>query len=277
MMHSQCNAKELTVKTSLDASLKTIIADERKLKQIFLNLLSNAIKYSPVKGLIEIGSSRENEFIKFFVSDNGVGIADDHKDKIFSEFYQINRERDEGLGGTGIGLALTRRLVKLHGGEIGVQNNAEKGSRFWFTLPLKGLSSRQDAITSDESNSLPMASHRILVVEDNEVNLALILDMLSIHDHKVIVARNGKEAIDLARRHKPELILMDILMPVMNGFEAVRALRALPETSQIPIIAVTASVAGNDREKCLFEGFSEYLAKPINSASLTTMMKRFLK
>lgn len=274
MIQTQFKNKKLTIRPTLDTS--TVIADKRKLNQIFLNLLSNAAKYSPDEGVIEIRMTKEHNFIKFFISDNGIGIKEEDKTAIFSEFYQVNRQRDEALGGTGIGLALTRRLVELHGGKIGVESEVGKGSTFWFTLPY-GVMALQESL---ESNipliDKPMRSHRILVAEDNDSNLAMILDMLSINRHLVRVARNGQEAIDLAITFKPELILMDIRMPVMNGLDATKRLRTMPETAHIPIIALTASVGDEGREKCLAAGCSEHLGKPINTDSLFLIMKKLL-
>ena len=174
-------------------------------------------------------------------------------------------------------MALTRRLVELHGGEIGVESGSS-GTTFWFDLPLKILRP-EDKDKPKESNqpaSLAKNSRRILVVEDNEVNLAMVLDMLHIHDHLVYVARNGQEAIDLAVANDPELILMDIRMPVMDGLEATRRLRGINKFSKVPIIALTASVGEEGREKCLEAGCNEHLAKPIQSKELFETMGLYL-
>lgn len=276
MLQTQTNEKKLIINTQLDHSIETVVADKRRLNQIFLNLLSNAIKYSHKKGLIEIKSENLKDFVKFSVHDAGIGIKAEDRVKIFSEFYQADRQRDEALGGTGIGLALTRRLVELHGGDIGVEGELGKGSCFWFTLPINKVITQkrqiEKAIPVDDKTSL---YHHILVVEDNDVNLALILEMLGLYNHKLSVARNGKEAIEAALAQKPELILMDIRMPVMNGIEAVREMRKLPTTAQIPIIALTTSIDEDNKTLCLEAGFSEYLTKPITTDSLSSVLNRF--
>jgi two-component system, NarL family, sensor histidine kinase EvgS len=267
--------KQLEVKSTVDSALENMTGDLRKCKQIMLNLLSNAVKYTPEKGQIEILASKQNDHIRITVSDTGIGISKEDQTKIFSEFEQVNRVRDEALGGTGIGLALTRRLVELHGGEIGVDSDSN-GSTFWVTLPLKMLHPKDKSKKPNQSAPLKTNSRRILVVEDNEVNLSMLLDMLYIHNHQVIVARNGQEAIDLAVANDPELILMDIRMPVMDGLEATRRLRNMKEFSKLPIIALTASVGDESREKCLEAGCSEHLAKPIESKELFETMGQYL-
>ncbi|MBT3508679.1 MAG: transporter substrate-binding domain-containing protein [Nitrospina sp.] len=277
LMKPKLQEKQFKVKSTVDPDLKAMTGDLRRCKQIMLNLLSNAVKYTPEKGQIEVSALKQNDHVHITVSDTGIGISKEDQVKIFSEFEQVNRVRDEALGGTGIGLALTRRLVELHGGEIGVESGSS-GTTFWFDLPLKILRP-EDKDKPKESNqpaSLAKNSRRILVVEDNEVNLAMVLDMLHIHDHLVYVARNGQEAIDLAVANDPELILMDIRMPVMDGLEATRRLRGINKFSKVPIIALTASVGEEGREKCLEAGCNEHLAKPIQSKELFETMGLYL-
>ncbi len=280
MMTAQLNKKKINMKITIDPTLDTVTADVRKCKQIMLNLLSNAFKYTPEGGRIEIHAAKEKDSLaRIEVVDTGVGIASSEVEDIFSEFYQADRIRDGKLGGTGIGLALTRRLVELHGGRIGVQSKVGKGSTFWFTLPLKKQKGKRDGGIDEGmriSEIIPTEC-RILVAEDNEVNLALILDMLSVHEHQVAVARNGREAVDLAQSFKPELILMDIRMPVMDGLEATRLLRSSPEFTHIPIIALTASVGSESVENQITAGCNENLAKPIRSAELFAVLGKYLR
>lgn len=280
MMDSQFRKKSLAVKTSVDPSIETFVADSRKLKQILLNLLSNAIKFTPEKGRIEVRVTRDNSGgARFEVKDTGIGIEADMQEYIFSEFRQAKPERDAHLGGTGIGLALSRRLVELHGGEIGVVSEPGKGSTFWFTLPPP------EGVIEPTVTPAPTAvtrifksrRRRILVVEDNDVNLTLVLDMLSIHDHDVVVAKNGKEALDLVQSHKPDLVLMDMRMPVMDGYEATRQIRKLPDCADLPIVALTASVGNDAQERQIAAGCNAHLSKPIQTSELFKILDELLK
>jgi two-component system sensor histidine kinase EvgS len=277
LMRPEFRKRQLEETTTIDPALGNIRGDRRRCKQILINLLSNAVKFTAEMGKIHVAASKEQDLVRFSVSDTGIGIRPEDQENIFSEFHQADRARDEALGGTGIGLALTKRLVELHGGEIGV-NSDSSGSTFWFTLPHKQLQQSANIDISAEKEQGPIATGcKILAVEDNEVNLAMLLDMLRVRDHKVIVARNGQEAIDLALSNKPELILMDIRMPVMNGLEATRRLRDIPEFSKIPIIALTASVGEDSKEKCLEAGCTEHLPKPIQSKELNAALGRYLE
>ena len=278
MIKSQLDKKNIKIEPCIDPSVKVIFCDIRKVKQIMINLLSNAIKYTPAGGVIKVDVMAEDNHTKIFVTDKGIGISEANQKLIFDEFLQVDRARDEALGGIGIGLALTRRLVELHGGDIGVQSKLGEGSTFWFTLPMRQADSVEtplDENSVQEENVNPTGK-RILVVEDNEVNLSMVLDMLTIHAHEVFVARNGKEALDLAQSSNPDLILMDIRMPVMDGLEATKILKANSDTSHIPIIALTASVGEISVEKCMSAGCQEHLAKPISSKSLFSILQKYL-
>ncbi|MCP4698259.1 MAG: PAS domain S-box protein, partial [Gammaproteobacteria bacterium] len=284
MMSSQFKKKNIKLKTLIDPALPIISGDVRKCKQIMFNLFSNAIKYTHKGGQVEVRAAKINLVqAKIEVRDTGIGIAEHELDNIFSEFHQADHVRDEQLGGTGIGLALTRRLVELHGGEIGVDSEPGSGSNFWFTLPIrkrplqKTKSQKKDSTKAASLETTAMLTGcNILVVEDNEANLSMILDTLSMQDHKVTVARNGREAIEQSQQHKPELILMDILMPVMSGLEATRQLRAMPEFTDIPIIALTASVGANAEEKQASAGCTEHLAKPSQTEEVFAVIQKYL-
>ena len=240
---------------------------------LFNNIDSNK------NGTIEIILTKEPGLIRIIVSDNGIGISKKDQEIIFDEFAQANRSRDEALGGTGIGLALSRRLVELHGGEIGVESEEEKGSKFWFTIPVRNApeeKSKFKAIEPEINSDFPKG-YSILVVEDNQTNLDMIKYLLSIHNHQVSVARNGKEAISKAQSIKPNLILMDIRMPIMDGLEATKIFREMEFFTNTPIIALTASAGDDSREDCLNAGCTDHISKPIQSSELFSMMKRYLK
>ena len=282
MMSRQFVKKKITVKTSIEPTLPVVTADLRKCKQILLNLLTNALKFTPMDGRVEICAVNVGDSgVRIEVRDTGIGIAEDKIDKIFFEFYQAENVIDEQLGGTGIGLALTRRLVELHGGEIGVEIKLGKGSTFWFTLPLKKLprneSSEQKEVEEVlKENGVTPKGRRILIAEDNEHNLAMAIEMLDAHNHQVVVARNGQEAVEMAKLHKPELILMDIRMPVMNGLEATQKLRAIPEFVNTPIIAMTASTGSEAEKTYLAKGCTAHLAKPVHLKQLYAILKKYL-
>lgn len=279
MMSSQFKKKQISIAISFDPGLTRILVDAKRYKQILLNLLSNALKYTPKNGRVAIKTGKNDSQVKTEVTDTGVGIEEKDINKIFSEFHQADSVRDEQLGGTGIGLALTRRLVELHGGEIGVKSRPGKGSTFWFTLPLKKMAEYKadKSLKKDKTVQEVPTGRKILVVEDNEVNLEMVLHMLAIHEHEVADAKNGQEAIEVAQSFKPELILMDIKMPVMNGIEATKLLKAMPEFADVPIIALSASTGGESSEKQIKAGCSEHLAKPIKSEDLFAVLQRHLK
>ncbi len=277
MLSSQFRKKQLKVETDIDPQLTSITADRRKFNQIMLNLLSNAVKYTPECGSIRVVAALNGSGqVRVAVSDTGIGIEASEHAKIFSEFHQADRIRDEQLGGTGIGLALTKRLVQMHGGAIGVSSTLGDGSTFWFTLPISTPANKATDQGPKSDRFRLMPSRRILVAEDNETNLAMLLEMLSIHKHKVIVARNGQEVVELAKPNKPDLILMDISMPVMDGLEATRILRSLPDFSDIPIIALTANAGNEFKQTCLDAGCNEHVAKPIQSKQLFKLLKKYI-
>jgi len=215
--------------------------------------------------------------IRIEVEDNGTGIQSDEIQNVFKEFHRTDEARKGGLEGTGIGLALARRLVELHGGTIGVESEIGKGSAFWFTLPLKGGDDKPELSGKDTVVTFPVVKEKcILVAEDSAVNLTLILDMLSIHRHRVIVARTGKEAVEKTLENKPDLILMDIRMPEMTGLEATIKLRSLPEFANVPIIALTADTGDASEEEQKAAGFSSHLAKPLDTHALFAIISQHL-
>lgn len=279
LMQPQFDKKGLDVSVSHEPSLTIMTGDRRRCNQIMLNLLSNAIKYTPENGKIKLRFLQHEGQAKFMVSDTGLGIDPDEQEKIFSEFHQADRARDASLGGIGIGLALTRRLVEMHGGEIGVTSILGKGSTFWFTLPLKPLDEDSPKATKVKATGLDKkySGKNILLAEDNEVNMAMMIDMLSACDHKVAVARNGQQAIALAVAGKPDLILMDLKMPVLDGLEATRKLRKIEGFRDTPIIGLTASAGEEARQKCLEAGCTEHLSKPIQSKQLFETIGRYLQ
>ena len=274
--------------------------DERRIKQVLINLLTNAVKFTPNEGtinlIVAIGSGdtwqgeatipqqlrvKNSPTILFQVVDTGIGIAANDLQMLFQPFVQVDSALNRQYEGTGLGLALVKQIVELHGGQVMVESEVGKGSCFTVALPCE--MSEFNAIaavpTSTTSSSLDIAPDNvplILLAEDNEANIVTFSSYLTAINYRVIIARNGLEAIAQAKEHLPDIILMDIQMPTMDGLEATKQIRLDPNLVNIPIIAITALAMEGDREKCLAVGANEYLAKPIKFRQLNATIRQIL-
>jgi len=263
---------------SFDAA---IFADQRMFRQIVLNLLANAIKFTPEGGMIEVGATEQDAaYVRVFIRDTGVGIPPGELSRIFDDFYQVDIERDSSLGGSGIGLALSKRLVELQGGRIGVESALGKGSTFWFTVPCER---GQEAVKTEPE--IPSTNHlvpenisgrAILVVDDNQANRLLLTQVLELHQHVPSEACNGQEALDMVQRACPDMILTDIRMPTLDGFQLLNKLRETPATARIPVIAMTASADMESIELCLSSGFNDVLTKPFHLDDLRLILDKHM-
>lgn len=285
-------AKNIKLTANIDPSLGTIEADERRLKQILVNLLYNAVKFTPDDGEVGLDVSRdtENSAILFSVWDTGIGISEADQQRLFEPFVQIDSRLAREHEGTGLGLALVYRLTELHGGSVHLQSTLGQGSRFTITLPLRSLTISESsdlpetAVSDTDDTSTPqpdrqrLSQFRILLAEDNEANIVLVTDGLQSYGYSLIVARNGEEAVQLARDQKPDIILMDIQMPRMDGLEAIRYIRADEDAAvaQIPIIGLTALAMSGDKERVIQAGANEYLSKPASLRKLCRLMDSYL-
>jgi signal transduction histidine kinase/CheY-like chemotaxis protein len=251
-----------------------VTADRTRLKQILLNLLSNAIKYNREAGAVVVDCSQSGpNLVRVSVQDTGMGLKPEQVKQLFQPFNRLGQE-SSAEEGTGIGLVVTKRLVELMGGTIGVTSSQGVGSMFWIELQsTEPVPSRVDA-----SAERPDQNHRhqagepatVLYVEDNPANLKLVEEIISFRpDLKLISAPDGHLGIELARAHQPDIILMDINLPGLNGIEAVRLLANDPRTAHIPVIALTANAMPRDVERGLAAGFFRYLIKPINIDEFT--------
>lgn len=399
------------------SGIAEIVVDERRMRQVLINLLSNAVKFTPDGGEVwlQVEADTEGEVLYFNVIDTGIGIAPENINKLFKPFVQLDSSLSRRYAGTGLGLALVRRIVELHGGSVSLESELGQGSRFTVTLPWKEsepieesslerrqalaqmLNIHQALIVEDSEtaakqvarylaeqgtaayihpcgegtvqaalrfkpdviildlllpkvsgwevlqelkanpatqhipvlvvsvvdersqavelgaseyllkpfnrqalqsalskifSNAPQRAHQsalvvmpqrqqqsplILLAEDNEANIATLADYLQLHEFQVSLARNGLEAVHIAKQQKPDLILMDVQMPEMDGLEATRLIRAEAELATLPIIALTALAMPGDRERCLDAGATEYLTKPIGLKKLTKIITQYIK
>ena len=272
--------KQITVNFEMDDTILTMMGDQRRVKQILVNLLSNAVKFTPEKGQVglRVTGDMDKNHIQFTIWDTGIGISEEDKQRLFQPFVQLDSSLSRHHAGTGLGLALVRRLADMHEGTVSLESGVGEGSTFYVHLPWHPKEERA-TISSDDSHDSGIlygamekqgSTARILLVEDNDHNIATISEYLEIKGYDVILARNGEQAIERTKRDKPDLILMDVQMPGMDGLEATRRIRADEAIPHIPIITVTAMAMRGDRERCLAAGADDYIGKPIR---LKTLMK----
>lgn len=262
-------AKQAIVITHADCAGTVLRADRIRLKQVLVNLLSNAIKYNRAGGKAHIGCSNSDRpgFVQIRITDTGKGIAADKLAELFQPFNRLDAAYS-GIDGTGIGLYLTRQLVESMHGRIGVDSKPDQGSTFWFELPVDSLPSHA-AASAGLPPAAPLPSPRnkqvIVYVEDNAANVELIKQIM-IHrpQTRLLTALTPDDGLELIRQHHPDLILLDINLPGMSGFEVLNRIRQLPACAATPVIAVTARAMPDDVETGLKAGFSAYLTKPLD-------------
>ncbi|CAK7032037.1 MAG: Sensor histidine kinase RcsC [Parabacteroides sp.] len=247
--------------------------DMQRVEQVLLNLLSNAIKFTN-QGFVSLSYKVEDDFVRVSVTDTGVGIAKDKQDAVFERFVKL----DEFKQGTGLGLSICRMIIERLGGEMGLKSELGRGSTFWFTLPLTdptvpAFEEKEKGISSETiSDALP-GQFTILIAEDVLENYLLLLAVLK-QQYRLIYADNGEKAVQLFKQYQPDLILMDIKMPVMDGFVATRNIREL--SPDIPILALTAFAFAEEKEKAKNYKFDDYLVKPVDIPLLKHKIKYYL-
>jgi signal transduction histidine kinase/CheY-like chemotaxis protein/HPt (histidine-containing phosphotransfer) domain-containing protein len=264
-----------------------LIGDDARVRQVLINLINNALKFTE-QGEIEVTSSldtvvRDRAVIRFGVRDTGLGISPENQEHLFEEFWSQSARGKGSIVGTGLGLPISARLVKLMGGEIGLDSAEGEGSYFWFTVPLSIASEsevRQSEVKLDsEPGQSEQFSGRVLLAEDNSVNQLILSAILNKFGLTVDVVVDGLEAVESVRNRPYDLILMDIDMPGMDGIEATRLIKDSfqMERSKIPIIAITAHALPGDKEKFMVAGFDDYFVKPINRVELRLALERWLR
>ena len=264
LMMVRDRATEHSIKLNLDLepTIGVIVADELKIKQVILNLLSNAVKFTPDGGRIDVAARRQDGQIEVTVADTGIGIAREDQARIFESFQQSARAKSEE--GTGLGLTLSRRFVELHGGRVWVESEVGSGSTFGFTIPIRQdtREARPTAPTAPPPKVSPDHDGKpiILVVEDDEHSIDLLSLHLSSAGYEVQLARDGEAGLELAHKLRPAGIVLDIMLPKLDGWDLLASVKAAPEIADTPVIIVSML---DERGKGFALGAAEYLVKPV--------------
>jgi PAS domain S-box-containing protein len=301
----QAHKKRQQINTLIPEGFPDLYGDDRRLRQVLINLLTNAVKFTPEGGRITLAASytalspesaaQIRDFahpqanpdeilglLSLAITDTGIGISPEDAQRLFQPFVQVNTALNRQYEGTGLGLALVKRIVDAHGGEVTLTSEVGGGSCFTVRLPIIAIPNT-DASPVHSTESIdatpsvdPANAPLILLAEDNDANISTTRSYLEAKGYRLIIARNGLEAINLATAAQPDLILMDIQMPQLDGLAAIHRMRQLPTLATVPIIALTALAMPNDEERCLEAGANHYLSKPIRLKPLTQVMATLL-
>ncbi len=260
---------------------KVLKGDPLRLGQILINLANNAVKFTS-EGKVTISAElieqqQDGVTLQFCVADTGIGIPPEHQVNLFQSFSQADSSTTRKFGGTGLGLSISKKLVELMGGTIFVESVPGKGSSFIFTLPLS-LGDADQIVSEQEEGKKHSGlwGAKILLVEDNEMNQELAVSLLVREGMKVTQVWNGQEALDILQTEQFDGVLMDVQMPVMDGYAAARAIRKLPGFSNLPILAMTANVMASDREKAEVAGMNDHIGKPFRQKEMLNTMARWI-
>ncbi len=282
LVREQAVKKNLKLRLSISDDRGTLVSDQRRVKQILVNLLGNAVKFTPPGKAVglDVLWRAQNEEIEFSVWDEGIGIPENVIPNLFQPFVQLDSRLSRQFEGTGLGLSLVDGLTRLLGGRVEVQSTVNVGSRFTVILPTSGqrVEEIERTLHAPPRADVDFPRHlagqpKILVAEDNQQNVGLLVDYLESKGFDVLVARDGVEALEVARIQVPDLILMDLQMPRMDGLECTRQLREEDRTLGIPVIALTALAREEDRRRCLEVGMNDYVSKPV---SLSLLVEKIL-
>ena len=261
--------------TARDSNL-TIVTDPLRLRQIITNLLTNAIKYTK-EGSIHFGFVKLETEVEFYVSDTGIGISQEDQKDLFTQFRRFEEQTDLRATGTGLGLSLARRLTEMLGGTIQVRSELNQGSTFSVTLPLVQANNIPKSLIElhDILEEVDWSDYTLLVAEDEEMNFLFLQEALRSTSIKIIWARNGTEAIDMVKKHKIDVVLMDVKMPDMDGYESSGFIKGI--NPDLPVIMQTAFAFNDEAEKQNKKFYDDFLTKPINRKHLIGALSRFLK
>jgi len=293
LCRSLVGKKSLQLLNKIDADIPPVDADENRVQQILHNLIGNAIKFTE-RGTVEVSAVVVKDKLEITVADTGIGIPADKLDRIFESFEQANGSIAREYGGAGLGLAVTKQLVQLHGGDIRVESTVGIGSRLTFTLPLsegKVESKQQEEVSkvqefsaikvnpdelliNGEVSAPPEGAFQILIVDDEQVNLQVLVNHLSLQNYAITQASNAIEALEIIRKgFKPDLILLDVMMPKMTGYELCKKIREKFPANEMPVVLLTAKNQVSDLVEGFGAGANDYLAKPISKNELLARIK----
>ncbi|MDX1977214.1 MAG: PAS domain S-box protein [Pseudanabaenaceae cyanobacterium bins.68] len=310
-IRQQALQKQIQIESMIPDSMPQVLIDERRVRQVLINLLSNAVKFTPSGGKISLAvgdrwkipkelngiryvtnyraagheiqdpNQVKLNFLYITVTDTGIGLTSEAMDKLFQPFVQIDSALNRQYPGTGLGLALVRKIVEMHGGEVGLASKPGVGSCFMISLPYtidpQTHPSQSFAQVTAPEFVTPLESFLILLAEDNEANTNTMSSYLKAKGFRIILAKDGQEAVHLAKSRQPDLILMDVQMPKMDGLEAMQLIRRDPLCCHLPIIALTALAMSGDNERCIAAGANAYLSKPVKMKQLISTIQRLLQ
>ena len=277
IIEAEASAKQLTLEVEVEPNVPAWVeGDPTRLRQVLLNLLSNAVKFTSKGGVsVRVRTEGATDRLLFEVEDTGCGIKEDQLHLLFQPFSQIDRSTARRFGGTGLGLAISKRLIEaMPDGRIGVDSKPEFGSRFWFAAAMPETDAPVEVLVRAEGQ--PFRAARVLVAEDLYINQVVVEELLARAGHDVTLVNDGQAAVEAVRDGAFDLVLMDVEMPVMNGLDATRAIRALAAPiCDIPIIALTANAMVEEVARCRAAGMNECLSKPISQTALLGAVARW--
>lgn len=280
IVREQAHKKQIQLRASADISINSVVVDERRWRQLLINLLVNAIKFTNEGGEVELLIEKAENGINFAVKDTGIGIPDSYLGKLFQPFMQIDSELNRRYTGTGLGLALVKQIANLHGATVSVDSKVGVGSKFSVFLPQTSAhldsSPQEPPVEVTEEPPTAIQGGLILIAEDNPDNIETILEYLEHAHYQVVIAKTGREVLEMVQEVRPDLVLMDVQMPEMDGIETTKRLRDMPEFANLPIIMLTALTMTNDRERCLGAGANDYIAKPCSLKFLVKKIQQYL-
>jgi signal transduction histidine kinase/ActR/RegA family two-component response regulator len=273
-------AKQIRIDNVVSPDLPLVNADPSRLQQILVNLVGNGVKFSSSGGLVRVSAGRQRDQVWVSVEDRGVGIPKDELARIWDPFYQVEAPMQRRHGGSGLGLAIVRRLVELHGGVVRAESEGEnRGSRFTFTLPVAVEPATSEGVPADAAPVEPFLDGRVVLVVEDEPQTQELMRLV-VEDLLGGVARvcdDGADAVREAAERPPALILLDLMLPRVSGWEVARRLRQSPRTSSVPIIAVSALSRPQEREAAVHAGCDAYLTKPFTPDDLARLVTTTLQ